>query len=423
MPSNIYFLGTAPVRAQVSTAAIASVDGTPANNTFTVTIGGLAVSAIGNTSANQTAADLVTALNASTDVRFSGITWANDSGANIKGTADVSGVAFTAVISKSGGGTGSVTAFGGTGTNTANGGPSDLSDVRNYSTGALPVDGDTLIIENNSIPICWNLDALSTVSLALFRRDQTHTGFIGLGKYLATSSDGATTDTSALEYRTAYLTFGGTSNTMRVEQGQNFSTQSSPNGAGMKLDTQDTVTTITIFNTVPTVSSSSQSLAPIQLKCNATGTNIYVRSGSVGIALGPGEVSTVGSIFNSGGTIQVGQGVTFNTKFQQTAGNSLVSYTALPTVQVYGGTCTLEGTVNQTTLTVYGGTVRDHTSGTTATLNIDRGGYLDNSASMTAKTYTDCNRGVGTIKRNPQGLVFTNAVAYTAPSVETLALP
>jgi len=65
--------------AQLETGSIDSVDATPANNTFTVTIGGVAISQVGDTDVATTAAALVVLLNASTQAYFAAITWANPS--------------------------------------------------------------------------------------------------------------------------------------------------------------------------------------------------------------------------------------------------------------------------------------------------------------------------------------------------------
>ena len=73
--SAIYFLGTATAVAQVHTGSIDSLDATPANNTFTVTIGGVAISQVGVTDVATTAAALVVLLNASTHPYFAAKSW------------------------------------------------------------------------------------------------------------------------------------------------------------------------------------------------------------------------------------------------------------------------------------------------------------------------------------------------------------
>jgi len=92
-------------------ARIDTIDGTPADNTFVVTIDGQAVSVPGNTSAAQTAADLVVALNASVLSSFVLRTWENPSGAIIAGIDDV-GIADDAyVLTITGTGSATITDF------------------------------------------------------------------------------------------------------------------------------------------------------------------------------------------------------------------------------------------------------------------------------------------------------------------------
>lgn len=47
--------------------------------------------------------------------------------------------------------------------------PGDMAVAANYSGGALPANGDTLIIDADSVSTLWNLDALSAVTLAKLR--------------------------------------------------------------------------------------------------------------------------------------------------------------------------------------------------------------------------------------------------------------
>lgn len=108
-------------RQQIRTGAVATVDATPANNTFRVTVAGQFEEVAGNASVEQTAADLVDALNASAQSNIAAITWANPSGGTITATVDVAGDSLAPVFSVSGAGTGSVTAFSITQSNVAAG--------------------------------------------------------------------------------------------------------------------------------------------------------------------------------------------------------------------------------------------------------------------------------------------------------------
>ena len=147
--STYRWVGTADAVKQVASCAIASVDATPANNTFSITIGGVAVTVTGTSTAAATAAALLTELQNSTHPYFTAITWANPSGATITGTAVTAGVPFVFAISKAGVGTGTVTAYSVT---TANAGP-NVWAAANFTPQTLPANGDTVIFENNSVPV------------------------------------------------------------------------------------------------------------------------------------------------------------------------------------------------------------------------------------------------------------------------------
>ena len=92
-------------------AFILTVDGTPADNTFVVTIDGQSVSVVGDTDINTTAGNLVTALNASILSNFTTITWDNPLGAKIRGIPDIGESDPLYVLSVTGSGSATVTDF------------------------------------------------------------------------------------------------------------------------------------------------------------------------------------------------------------------------------------------------------------------------------------------------------------------------
>ena len=92
-------------------ALISSVDATPADNDFTVTIAGQTVTVTGDTDVNTTTAALVTALNASVLSRFAEITWSDEGSGIIGAFVDAGGTSFDAALSVSGVGSGGITNF------------------------------------------------------------------------------------------------------------------------------------------------------------------------------------------------------------------------------------------------------------------------------------------------------------------------
>lgn len=401
--ATLYWTGTADTVQQVWTGSIDSLDGTPANNTFTVTIGGVAISQAGTTDVGTTAAALVVLLNASTHPYFSTITWTNPSAGNIVGTADTAGVAFVAALTETGAGTGAVTDFAVT---TANAGPNDWSTTANWSTGTVPTNSDVVIIANNSVPICWGL-AQTGVTLTSLRIDKSYTGKIGLPyTKFATNAAASTFDTSKTEYRAHYLAI----KTPILDIGEDSAT-GSPAGSGrLKIDTSTTASQITIYDTA-TTSADGTGTSAVRLKADSSTTDIYVRLAPGGVSIAgevPGETSTVGDVNvsedGSSAQVYVGSGVTLTNYIQRGGTNVLDAAATVTAVTVDGGTLTVEGDYTITTLTQNDGLVIDNhikTSGNAITTANLKGGTTDWSRSLEARVAATVNLSVGaTFVRN-----------------------
>lgn len=391
--SDVYWQGTGTAVAQLGTGSIDSVDGTPANNTFIVTIGTEAISQVGDTDVATTAAALVVLLNASVHPYFAAITWANPSGGTITATADTPGVPFVAALTETGAGTGAVTDFAGT---TASAGPNDWSTADNWSTGAVPVTSDNVIIENSSISIRWGL-AQSAVTLAQLFIKKSFTGKIGLvQKEFATSSNGETTSPVDVEYRDMYLNIKATD----CQIGENNQSNNTAGSGLIKLDLDTAVSTCTIFGSA---AASETNKPAIQLLANNSSTVIFVRkaTGGVGIAVGtPFETSTIASVDISdtmtANGVQLGAGVTITTWTQKNGTNFIEAAATITSIDVLGGTLTLEGDYTVTTVTVSdGGILKDNhiKDGGVAitTLNVNRDGEVDTLGSSEPRTYTTVN--------------------------------
>ena len=87
-PINVYNIDRVNV---VTHGRIASVDATPSDNTFTVTIGATSVSVPGRNDVGDTNADLVTALQAEADADFLKQTWSDAGGGTHLGTRNATG--------------------------------------------------------------------------------------------------------------------------------------------------------------------------------------------------------------------------------------------------------------------------------------------------------------------------------------------
>jgi len=401
--STIYWKGTADAVAQVSTIQITADD---AATTYKVTIGGVEVSCSGaGTGVNDTASALQAALDASTHPYFTAITWtvATDT---VTGTAGTAGVPFVATSSVSGGtGTiGAVTA------STASSGPNDWSTADNWSGGAVPVNSDDVIIQDNDVNICWGLDQ-NSVALTSLTIKKTYTGKIGL-RYteFATSADGDTRDSSKPEYRDTYLKIVSTS----VDLGEHFGPGAPAGSTRIKLDLHTTASTVIVHGTANT--SAETGLPAVRLKATHANTDVYVRSapGGVGVAVDvPGETSTVRKISVSDTTtksrVSCGAGTTLTTWEQLGGSNVLEAAGTVTTVETNGGTLQIEGSYTITALNVNGGTVNDNHGGspavTTATL---KGGVTDTQGSNQDRTYTTVNLWPGaTLQGDSDNLTIT----------------
>lgn len=414
-----YWIGGATAVAQVWTASIDSIDATPANNTFTVTIGGQTVSAVGATDVSTTATNLRASLNASTHPYFSTITWSGTVG-DIIGTADTAGVPFIAALSVSGGGTGTVTDFAVT---TANASPASWDVAANWSDGAVPVSTDTVIIKDASQSIYWGL-AQSAVALTQLRIDQTYTGKIGLpANSFATTADAATVNAAYIEYRTHYLDIGW--DTAYI--GQHLGPGTPAGSTRLKLDNAKSgASDTTIYNT----NSSGESQKPaIRLLLAHASADIWIRAapGAVGIANdAPGETSTVGVVHmlseTTSHSVYIGPGTTITTYRQAGGTNVLQAAATVTTVEVNGGELRTEGAWKATTFAVDGGTAypnnRDGSAVIADAIN-HNGGTVDFSTSGEAGTVTDYNPNDGaTLVYDDDVITFTTF--DTAPNVRTV---
>lgn len=397
-----YWLGKAPEIAQVSTASIDSVDATPANNTFTVTIGDVAISQVGDTDVATTAAALVASLNASTHPYFANVTWTNPTSGDITGTADTAGCPFTAALTETGAGTGTVTDFS---DDTANSSAHDFANALNWSGNALPSSSDTIIFRNSSQNVAWNLDQSALTGMTV-HIEHSYTGKIGLGRTVfATSADGDTTDSNATEYRGHRFEIDWS--TLTIGRNQDGVTT----GGSIRLNLENTRTASSSQTTVYDTTASTVNGPAIHLLINHTAADLEIRGGTALIGVGvdtPGDTATVGTIevaeTATSAKLVVGEGITFNTSLVVHAGTvELDSAANVPTLTQEAGTVVVEGSGwDITTCNANGGTLRlnGQTDITTCNLN---GGTVDMCSSFQQQTVGTLNIRSGTYIRGVTG--------------------
>ena len=325
--------------------------------------------------ATQTVAAVVTGLklawNASTMSEHAEVT-AAESGSTVTLTADEAGVPFTVTAGKtSTSGTISVAVT------VVNAGPAVLSTLANFSGGALPGNGDTLVFEQSANDCLYDLEALAAVTGLIIIRKQSYTGLIGLpltnaaGRYI--------------EYRPRYLKAGVAS--VRIGEGDG-------NGSGrFMLNANGSAPAIVVSNCGTQQTASAISTPAVLIIGTAAGTTMDVVKGTVGVALLAGETAVIAALRigymtsqNGDSTVTCGSGVTLTTIHQ--TGGKLSIESNVTTFTQDGGEATIGGTATVTALTI-GGSVYDTSSGTITTASIRPAGVYDHRRSLTPKTITN----------------------------------
>lgn len=412
--AKIQWIGGATAVAQVHTGSIDSVDGTPANNTFTVTIGDVAISAVGDTDVATTAAALLASLSASTHSYFAAVTWTNPSAGNIVGTAATAGVPFVAALTETGAGTGAVTDFAET---TASAGPADAGTAANWSGGVKPGASDDPVFKDSSANCVYTLDAISGATADL-EIHQTFTGLLGLRRTVfATSADGATTTAGVNEYRQRFLRLSYDTAKIGIHIGPG-----NPSGsARIKLDnTKAGASTTVIYDTHS--NGESQTPAVHLLAINA-GADLFIYGcpGAVGLTGdAPADTATFGDIYVAAASqdeVFIAGGATY-TNLEAKSGQVLADAAATVTkIENNGADITLDGAFLVTTLETNGGQTYPNNKPSggigITTLNAN-GGVVDGTRSQDARTWSTVNLGAdGTIIRDSAHVTITT---FTLPT-------
>lgn len=352
----LHFTGGAEEIGQTSTI---DVDTNDAATTYTLSLGSQSISTIGQASANLTAVALQDAWNGSNHIYFDVVT-AVAGGSLLTLTGNSVGMPFELVADTSGGG-GAFSAITET-IASQSGGHWDVAS--NWSTMAVPVDGDEVHLGNWGRSICWGMDQ-GAVTLSKFCHHTSFTGQIGLARNeFITSVDGETTDDSAPEYRLSYLTIGWDDAAFGVRTGPGEPAAS----IRIKVDQAKAGASTTVIHSTPSSSPDTNMPAMRMLAAHASA-DIYISgaTGGFGVAVEYGETSTIGTLAIGTATIPpkvfTSGGVTL-TNFEQASGNNILrSAGTVATVKVLGGTLRTEGDWQLTTLTNDGGNIfANHTN-------------------------------------------------------------
>ncbi len=378
--STLYWLGTASTTQQISACTVTALDATPANNIFTITIGNVAVSVAGITNVATTATALATAAAASTHPYFTMSTWtANTATVTAQQKSSNAGVPFTAVSSVTGIGSGTIGAFS---TSTASAGQCNWSTASNWSGGAVPITGDTVIIRDSSVNILYGLDQ-SAVTLDKLVIEKSYSGYIGLNRTQFAQTSTGSTNSNATEYKPTYLKIGATI----CNVGEYYGAGTAQGSARMLLDLHTAATTLTIFGSA--TSPAEQGRQVIRLKLNNVASAIDVRSCPGGLAIAgdtPGETSTLGDLTisdtSSTSKVVLGEGVSVANIATQGGVLTIRSAGTIGDLSIFNGTVISEGDWKFTQVTIYSGYFQPNNAATadaqTCATTLDQyGGVID----------------------------------------------
>jgi hypothetical protein len=305
------------------------------------------------------------------------ITWTS-SGAVITATADTAGTPFTLTTSETAG-TGTIGDYVAV---TANKSPNDFNDAVNWSAGTVPANSENIYFdETSTVPVYWNLSALSSVTPTSVTVTAGYTGTIGLK-----SINGF--GTAYPEYRAKYLRFdslvGGS--TMVIGGGIG-------NCSGLlRFQLGSTgIWTITVFNTSSSTETARQALSIYGPSTNTVLTHV---GGYLGIAELAGETMTVlttncGPAGLGGSTpdLILSVGCTLTTVNIDDAQLRLAA--AATTLNAKAGSIYVRGSGAITTITIGTATVQHQGTGTITTATISSGGRLDMGTAGPAITITN----------------------------------
>lgn len=206
-------------------------------------------------------------------------------------------------------------------------GPHHADEPLNYSGGALPTNGDTLVFSDGDSSCQYGLSALSGVTLASLNIYASYSGDIGLPER---DEDG-----DYYQYRDKYFQVSATTVTVGAGEGSS--------SGRIKLDLGSVQTTVHVLNTGQPVEQGPKAL---MLKGTHSSNVLNVTKGSVDVAREDGSTSTFATVrvsyeTNSSGDsdVRLGAGTTLTTVLQ--FGGTLAIQSDTTSLTVRDGVCYL----------------------------------------------------------------------------------
>ncbi len=403
MPVNARWIAAAQQIPQVNTLTIG---GTPSNGqVYKVLIPDtsgvfVAYTASGSDTNISITAALLALLQASSLPQFQEITWEEGSTTTeITGTGPDNGTPFTQTSSATGTGT-LVTA-----TATASGSPNDWSNPNNWNTLAVPINGDSVSIDNTDSPIKYGLNQ-SAVTLVNISAPNSFLASCGLPEV---NTNGY------VEYRNTFLKIKATGTA-------SFGDLSGSGFTQFKIDFLDSAPAVIVNNTG---TSTDQILGALIIKGTALA-SLKVLGGTVSVCPYDADVGGIAGNINIGSGISgalppvltIGSGVVIGGTTIVQGGGTLTLASDITDYTGSGGQLITQGTVNANSVTVNaasGGSVNVTwlASGTITSLNPGNGGVVDFTANRGGVIVTNCIVDVGSTLLDPSQLVtWSNGVQF-----------
>ena len=371
-----------------------TLTGSPTGGTFTLTYSGQTT---GTIAYNASAATVTSALEALSNIGVGDVsvtasgTLASGYGWRIEFTALLAGadqVLTASGASLTGAGADTFTVS----TATTPTGPHHWDNANNWDTGAVPVNSDDIVFENNDVDCLYGLDA-SAVTLTSLTIKQSYSGKIGLA---------VKTDTEYYEYRETYLKVGATTLTIGIGEGEGSQRIKINNG--------------TIQTTVIVVDSgqSADALPAIQWKGTHASNVVRVSKGSFGAAVLAGETAAIATLAvgyredqDADAQVVCGPGVTLTNV--DVSGGAVELASATTTIDQTAGLLTITAAAHAS-IDIDGGQMVYKGTGTITTLSVSGDGQADFSQDMRGKTITNAVQLYrGATFNDPYGIVTLSA--------------
>ncbi len=278
-------------------------------------------------------------------------------------------------------------------TTTSNSSPNDWNVAANWSLGAVPINGDDVIIDGTSTPILNGLDQ-SAVTLASLTITASYTGQIGNPDY---------NPSGYAEYRGKYLQIGATTATIGFGAGGQ--------SGRTRIDFGSVQVALTVYGTGTPI---DQGLPALQVKGTHVSNAALIYGGSVGFACQAGESTTflTAKVMRDQASLYGGTALTLGTLTQR--GGSVTLNNTCTTITKTGGTLFVLGSGTVTTFTHDAGKCSYQSSGTCTTYTGGSFAAIDFSADLRTKTVTTATFYGGTVWNDPNASVtITNGIVYT----------